>query len=410
MLHLTSFFTLAIATLASASPILQSRAELEVIPNQYIVTFKSDANLAPRNVTLLVDQIIAEISQGNIARRDGFAAPQILQRYDFGQGSYQGFAIDVQPDAVEQLKQHPEVEDVAANYVHTLEPIEVVSEAPYEGLTKRAWPAGLWGLDAIDGNADGQFVYPVKAGENVDVYVIDTGVDAGHPEFERRALLGPSYTGPRIAATHGTHVAGTIAGRSFGIAKRATIISVQVFGPSGSGTTDKIVAAVNWSAQAARQRGRQAVANLSLGGGRDPSMDRALQALINTGVAVSVAAGNSRGNACNESPASLRDAVTVGASGVNYQFASRFSNFGPCVDLIAPGAEILSALPNGRQGVLSGTSMAAPHVAGVLAVERSLRPSSDVRGIQNRVIARSQRGRIRNLPAQTPNLFLNLSA
>ncbi|KAI9092680.1 peptidase S8/S53 domain-containing protein [Phlyctochytrium arcticum] len=410
MLRLSSFITLAIATLASASPLLQTRAAMEVIPNQYIVTFKSDAsNLAPRNVTSLVDEIVAELSTG-LARRDG-AAPHILQRYDFGQGSYQGFAIDVQADAIEQLKQHPEVDEVFNNYVHKLEPVKVISEQPYQGLTKRALPAGLWGLDAIDGSVDGSFVPPANGGQNVDVYVIDTGVDGAHSEFAgNRVIYGPSYAGAREPALHGTHVAGTIGGKTFGIARRSTIISVQVFtAADGSSSTDIILAGVNWAAQSAKSRGRLAVANLSLGaGGRISAMENAVLALINAGVSTALAAGNDRIDACTVSPAALRDAVTVAASAVNYQFATSFSNKGACVDIIAPGQGILSASPNNKQATISGTSMAAPHVAGALALERSARPSANARAAQDSVINRGQRNRIKSVPAQTPNNFLYL--
>ncbi|KAI9092679.1 peptidase S8/S53 domain-containing protein [Phlyctochytrium arcticum] len=417
MWQITSFITLTTALLASASPILQRRGcrlisptfPDDVIPNQYIVTFKSDANnLAPRNVSSLVDDIVAELS-GSLSRRAGEATPQVLSKYDFGEGSFQGFAVDLPPSSLAQLKDHPDVLDLQPNIMHQSPTVEMGPVEPYGGLSTRALPRGLWGLDAIDGRVDGQFTSPARGGENVDVYVIDTGVDARHSEFEGRALIGPAFIGPKGPGGHGTHVAGTIAGRTFGIARRATIISVQVFPPTGSGApSNVIIAGINWAAQSARKRGRAAVANLSLGSGRDQSIERAVQGLINAGVATAVAAGNEHRNACTVSPAALPDAITVAASSVNFGFTTRFSNSGACVDITAPGDGILSSFPGNRQTIMSGTSMATPHVTGALAVERSLRPTNDVQAIRNRLIETSQRALIRNLPPLTPNLFLRV--
>jgi len=229
-----------------------------------------------------------------------------------------------------------------------------------------------WGLDRIDQAArplSGTFTY-AKTGVGVTAYVIDTGILASHTQFGGRASGGVNTTGDRRGTTdcngHGTHVAGTIGGSTFGVAKAVSLVPVRVLGCNGSGTWSGVIAGIDW---VTANKVLPAVANLSLGGGRSSSVDTAVANLVNAGVTVAVAAGNSTADACSSSPAAEPTALTVGATASNDARAS-YSNYGTCVDLFAPGSSITSAWHTSTTAIntISGTSMASPHVAGIAAL------------------------------------------
>ena len=231
---------------------------------------------------------------------------------------------------------------------------------------------GLWGLDRIDQpNLPLLYSYTYSsAGSGVDAYVVDSGILASHEQIAGRVSLGFSAVGSSTDTTdcngHGTHVSGTIGGKDFGVAPSAQLIPVRVFGCSGSGTTSGVIAGLNWIIN--NHGTNKAVANMSLGGGASNSLDNAVNNVIADGVVVVVAAGNSSKNACLYSPARVPNAVTVAASTISDGFAS-YSNNGKCVDLIAPGSNVKSSYigSNSSTAVLSGTSMATPHVTGSVA-------------------------------------------
>lgn len=202
-----------------------------------------------------------------------------------------------------------------------------------------------------------------RKGQNVSVYVVDTLVDISHTEFEGRAKVG--YNSVSGMHYHATHVAGIIASKTFGVAKKAEIISVAVLDANGHGSYSEILKGLAWIGT----QKKKGVVNMSLGGGFSDVVNKAVEALQKLGHLVVVAAGNDYADACNYSPASAA-VTTVGAFDINYRFAS-FSNFGKCVDILAPGVGITSTLPHEEEGVLSGTSMATPFVAGVLAAYAS---------------------------------------
>ncbi len=230
-----------------------------------------------------------------------------------------------------------------------------------------------WGIDRVDQAdtaPDKKYTYPDSAGEGVTAYVIDTGVRVSHQDFGGRASSGFDAIDNDDDADdgngHGTHVAGTIAGTAHGVAKKAKIVAVRVLDDSGSGTTEQVVAGIDWVT--AHHKG-PSVANMSLGGGADPALDAAVQKAIASGVTFAVAAGNDADDAKDHSPARVPEAITV-ASSAEGDTQSGFSNFGAPVDLYAPGSDITSSWNDSDDGTktISGTSMATPHVVGAAAV------------------------------------------
>lgn len=228
-----------------------------------------------------------------------------------------------------------------------------------------------WGIDRIDQRhlPLDETYGPANNGEGVTAYIIDTGIQADHSAFGNRVVSGHSTVGgnPFVDCNgHGTHVAGTVGGAGFGVAPGVDLVAIQVLNCEGEGTTAGVIDGVDQAA-ADHAAGEPAVANLSLGGGASAALDTAIRGLVSDGVTVAVAAGNANRDACSSSPARVAEAITVGATTRSDAKAS-YSNFGPCLDLFAPGSAIVSASPNGGSASLSGTSMASPHVAGVAAL------------------------------------------
>jgi subtilisin family serine protease len=218
------------------------------------------------------------------------------------------------------------------------------------------------------------YTYPDSAGAGIDAYVIDTGVLSTHPDFQGRAVFGADFTreGNGDGNGHGTHCAGTVGATTYGVAKKVNVVGVRVLGSNGSGSFSNVIAGIEWAARQAATKNRAAgkivsVANMSLGGGASQAVDDAVKAATDAGLVMAVAAGNSRGDACRLSPARAPSAITVAASDINDNLAT-FSEKGPCVDIIAPGVNVLSTWNNGGTRSISGTSMAAPHVAGIVAL------------------------------------------
>ncbi|KAG8957175.1 hypothetical protein FRC03_010478, partial [Tulasnella sp. 419] len=227
-----------------------------------------------------------------------------------------------------------------------------------------------WGLDRISHRGPAKqpykYVYPESAGHGVIIFVLDTGVYIEHDEFEGRARYGVTYySSDEDKKGHGTHVAGTAIGKTFGAAKKANVVSVKVLGDNGRGRTSVIIAGIDWVVQQTRMIGKVTIMNMSLSGPVNIALDDAVNAAAESGVLPVVAAGNQSEDASNRSPARAEGAFTVGAIQVSDDRAS-YSNYGSCVEIYAPGSHVLSAGIRNRQdtAIKSGTSMATPHVSG----------------------------------------------
>lgn len=295
-----------------------------------------------------------------------------------------------------------------------------ISEAARAGLLRdgrvaRVEPDGIarivttqsnptWGLDRIDQARlplSGSFTY-TRTGAGVRVYIIDTGIRTTHGEFGGRASSGFDAVDGGAADDcngHGTHVAGTVGGSTYGVAKGVTLVAVRVLDCTGSGTWSGVIAGMDW---VAANRVRPAVANMSLGGGRNASVDDAVRRMIGRGVATAVAAGNGNlagvaQDACKSSPSRVAPAMTVGATSQTDRKAS-WSNYGTCVDWFAPGVGITSAWNSGNAATrtISGTSMASPHTAGVAALYLQGHTAASPQQVRDALFAATTRNVVTN--------------
>jgi subtilisin family serine protease len=265
-----------------------------------------------------------------------------------------------------------------------------------------------WGLDRIDQRnrpLSGTYTYPTTA-SNVTAYVIDTGIMYTHSDFGGRASFGYDAvgTGGVDCNGHGTHVAGTIGGATYGVAKGVKLVGVRVLNCSGSGTNAGVIAGINWVTQHAA---KPAVANMSLGGGASTALDNAVTASVNSGVTFAVAAGNSTANACNSSPSRVASAITVGATTSTDAKAS-YSNYGTCLDLFAPGSSITSDWysSNTATNTISGTSMASPHVAGAAALVLGRNPSLTPAQVRDNLVGAATPNVVTSPGTGSPNRLL----
>lgn len=292
-----------------------------------------------------------------------------------------------------------------------------------------------WGLARISHRKSlsfgtfNKYLYSEDGGEGVDVYVIDTGTNIEHVDFEGRAHWGktiPANDDDVDGNGHGTHCSGTIGGKKYGVAKKANIYAVKVLKSNGSGTMSDVVKGVEWAAlshadkveMAKNGKGKKgfkgSAANMSLGGGKSVTLDLAVNAAVDIGLHFAVAAGNDNADSCKYSPAAAEKAVTVGASTLADERAY-FSNFGKCNDIFAPGLNILSTWTGSKYATntISGTSMASPHIAGLLAYFLSLQPSKDSafaiaevtpKQLKENLLAVATSGSLTDVPSNTKNV------
>ncbi|CAN8097636.1 unnamed protein product [Discula destructiva] len=383
---------LLVATLlpfASAAPV-SSRAA-EVIPNKFIVTLKQDIASGAREAHL---SWVNEVHARSLGRRQLAGVEKTYSIADF-----QAYAGSFDAATIEEIKASPEVAAVEEDKVWSLYALTTQTSAP------------SWGLGAISHKAGAgvsSYIYDSSAGSGTYGYVLDTGINAAHRDFGGRASLGYSVFSGSTADTegHGTHCAGTIAGTTYGVAKKATIIAVKVFA-GDEGTVADVLDGFDWAVNDIISKGRESISvvSMSLGGEFSTAFNNAVNSAYSSGVLSVVAAGNEAQNVANVSPASAANAVTVGATTSSDAFASSYSNFGAAVDILAPGTGITSAWIGSTSAVMTitGTSMAAPHVAGIVLYLKALEGLTTPASTVSRLQALSVSGVISGVPSSTIN-------
>ncbi|MBQ1074152.1 S8 family serine peptidase [Micromonospora sp. C31] len=350
------------------------------VADSYIVVFK-DSSVASSSVGGTAQRLVGRHG-GSVARTYGAAL--------------RGFEVRVGARAAARIAADPAVAYVEQN--HTVSIAGTQTNPP------------SWGLDRIDQRAlplNSSYTYPNTA-SNVHAYIIDTGIRFSHSDFGGRAVSGYDAVDGGSADDcngHGTHVAGTVGGSAYGVAKGVRLVGVRVLNCQGSGTNAGVIGGVDWvTANAVKP----AVANMSLGGGANTSLDTAVRNSINSGVSYGLAAGNdSGGNACNTSPARTAEGITVGST-TNTDARSSFSNIGTCLDIFAPGSSITSAWHTNdtSTNTISGTSMATPHVVGAAALVASANPAWTPQQVRDYLVNNATSNVVTNPGTGSPNKLL----
>jgi subtilisin family serine protease len=351
-----------------------------LLPLSWIAPAAAQAQGPPastRYIVTLGSQVgdVSATAAGLVAK---LGAGRVVNVY---QHALKGFAVDLPTALAPALRVLPGVVGIERNAVYTL-------------TTTQTSPPS-WGLDRVDQRnrpLSGTYEY-TGTGAGVKAYIIDTGIRATHQDFGGRVVAGTNTADSSPSTDdcngHGTHVAGTVGGATYGIAKGVTLVAVRVFGCGNSTDTNFIIAGVDW-VTGNHLAGQPAVANMSLGGGISDAMDAAVRGMIADGVTTAIAAGNDGANACNGSPARVTEGIITGASDINDAKAS-FSNFGGCLDLFGPGVSITSAgnASDTATQTFNGTSQATPHVTGAAALYLATNTSASPASVQSVLVSRA---------------------
>ncbi|OTA59248.1 putative alkaline protease 1 [Hypoxylon sp. EC38] len=339
MKFLGALLTAPLAVLAA--PILEARGE--AIPGKWIAVLKPES--ATKTLVNTMEDILGGVSP----------------KHTYKIGSFQGYSISASDSVINSIADLSEIAYIEPDYKVSIASLRTQNAAP-------------WGLARISSRTPGtsEYKYDESAGEGTYSYIIDTGIFVDHPDFENRAEFGANFVeGSNTTADengHGTHVAGTTGSKTYGVAKKTNLIAVKVLNAEGSGAVSQVIAGLQWAVDDATQKQRigKAVANISLGALRllSSSVNTAAAAAVDAGLFLAVAAGNDGLDASLFSPASEPSVCTVGATEADDSRAS-FSNWGSLIDVFAPGVDIISTWNNGSTGIISGTSMATPHITGL---------------------------------------------
>ncbi|RJE73350.1 alkaline serine protease [Pseudoalteromonas sp. MSK9-3] len=391
-----SSLTLAILTGLSSQAFAAQMIEVDqakAIDNKYIVVFD-----APK----IIDKTDKKAVAAYIAQQTKILSNQynVTVEREFGT-ALNGVLVDASKKQIHTLLSNPNVKYIEQD--------QIVSVTPLID-TKADQGNAIWGLDRVDQtdlplNSNYHYDYD---GSGVTAYVIDTGVLISHNEFGNRASHGYDFIDNDNNATdcngHGTHVAGTVGGNSYGVAKNVNVVGVRVLGCNGSGSNSGVIAGINWVKNNASG---PSVANMSLGGGASQATDDAVNNAVASGISFVVAAGNDNRSACNYSPARAANAITVGST-TSSDGRSSFSNYGNCLDIYAPGSSIKSAWYNSNSATntISGTSMASPHVAGAVALYLDQNPSLSPSQIDSLLSQRSSKNKVSDAKSGSPNELL----
>ena len=379
-------FAAAASTPALAAPTGEIRyaGAADAVSGSYVVVLKGDA-VGTAN-TLAARTAVPDRAAG-LAKRYGGNVGTVWS------SALTGYSAKMTAAQARRLAADPAVAYVEQDRVMT---------------TQGTQTGATWGLDRIDQRnlpLNSTFTYPNTA-TNVRAYIIDTGIRTTHSDFGGRATWGTNTvdTNNTDCNGHGTHVAGTVGGTTYGVAKGVRLVAVKVLNCSGSGTTAGVISGVNWVTSNAV---KPAVANMSLGGGASTTLDNAVANSINSGITYALAAGNSSANACNSSPARVASAITVGATTSTDARAS-YSNYGSCVDIFAPGSSITSAwrTSDTATNTISGTSMASPHVAGAAALVLSANTSYTPAQVASYLTSNATTGKVTSPGSGSPNRLL----
>jgi subtilisin family serine protease len=368
--------------------------------DQLAPVYKSNnvpADLQDSYIVVFKDDVLDNEIDGESDKMCGNASAKKERTFKH---AIKGFTGRLTPAAIEEFRRNPKVKYIEQNQV-----IKLVATQT----------AATWGIDRVDqANLPLSTTYTYNStGSTVTAYIFDTGVRSDHAEFGGRVTGGFSAVAteptPEDGNGHGTHVAGTVGGTTYGIAKSINIVPVKVLSATGSGTNAGVIAGLDW-AVAHHATGIPAVGNMSLGGGISTALDDAVRRCVNDGIVMAVAAGNSNLDASTASPARVQQAITVGST-TNTDAKSSFSNFGSLVDIHAPGSSITSAwfTSSTALNTISGTSMAAPHVAGAAALYLEYAPGATPAQVESALKQYAAVGRITGLPAGTVNNLLQIN-
>ncbi|MFF6782214.1 S8 family serine peptidase [Streptomyces sp. NPDC012510] len=359
--------------------------------------------LAAGSPTAIKDSYIVTLKKGAGLKTASSAGKDLVEEYGGTvkrtfKSALNGYAAELSAAEAKRLAADPEIASVEQDQVFTVDATQ---------------PNAPWGLDRSDQASlplSGTYTYPDSAGSGVTAYVIDTGVRISHSQFGGRAVNGyDAVSNDNVAQDgngHGTHVASTIAGSTYGIAKKAKIVAVRVLNNAGSGTTAGVVAGIDW---VTANHSGPSVANMSLGGGASTAIDTAVRNSISSGVTYAVAAGNSSANASSYSPARVTEAITVGATTSTDARAS-YSNYGSVLDIFAPGSSVTAGwhTSDTATNTISGTSMATPHVAGAAAVYLAGHTSATPAQVATALTSGAVTGKVTSPGTGSPNRLLQI--